>query len=174
MRRSHGLECFTNLAHHPLAHGAEHFSLKSFLLLQAEQGRKLDHPGGRMLRKSLQHRGGVGRADQLSDRFEHRIVSLLSPEDLDALSARNPAVGPQRRVMLECIDESSLSGTAFTPYEEDLPDPLHRPLQTSVELRSGGVASHNSCRIAVRRAGCNRRAFIAHRCYELVAALLHG
>src|SRR6266436_9707844 len=174
MRRSHGLECFTDLAHHPLAYGAEHFSLKSFLLLHAEQGRKLDHPRGRMLRQSLQRRGVVGRADQLPDRFEHRIVGLLSPEHLEALSAGNPAVGPQRRTLLKCIDECSLSGACLTREEEDLPNPLQRPLQTVVELRACRLATHNPCRAAVSRFRSNWHAFIVHRRYEFVAALVHG
>ena len=127
-------ERFADLPHHPLARRPEDLSLQRFALIHLDERRKLYQPGRRPQCQRPGETTLVGRADQLADGLEQRVIRFLTSESLEALAPRNPHIRQPAGLLQEEVDERRLADAFAAGHEYDLALAASHPLEAILEL----------------------------------------
>ncbi len=164
---------FADLPHHPLPRRPDRLAVQRLSRLPLHQRRKLDEPG-RCTSDQRRHRSiALGLAQQVTERFENRVVRLLAAEALDTLPARDAKARPLGGTTLKGLDERRLPYAGLARDEDDLSVTSPRLLETGLEQGPWSIAAHHG-RGPRGQAGGRVAACLEHGRDELIAALGKG
>src|SRR5262249_50544222 len=121
-------------------------------------------------RQSLDDRTGSGTASQLTEGFEHWIISFFAAETLDTLPASNPYFHTADGLLMKHVNQCGLSDAGLTRDEYYLPLTSRCSIEGILEFGQCRFAAHHSA-FGIGRGEIQgrRNTVINYRSDELIA-----
>src|SRR4030095_2287072 len=160
----------TNLSHHPLTSCAADFSFQRLSLLWFDDRWKLNEPGGSAFRQVIKDRTVLSITNQLTERFEHRVVSFFPAKTFDTLPASYPQIFATGRPLMKNVHERRFTDNRLTGYKDHLPLSVQCFGKVPLEFGYRCFTADNICCPSNNIFRWRGTSFITYLRYELIAA----